>query len=61
MYDSMRNALSDMQSAVDSEICGTCKWHNKDHDDWLCGNMESDNFADFTGYEDSCDCWENRM
>lgn len=44
------------------EICGTCKWHqHEDIDDgWVCVNPDSDNRADWTDYNDSCQDWEGR-
>lgn len=44
------------------ECCGTCKWHRYDgyEDDFYCVNGYSEYYTDFTGYEDSCDEWEER-
>ena len=38
------------------KCCGTCKWH--DDFSWACLNGDSENCADFTDPEDSCECWE---
>ena len=38
------------------KCCGTCKWH--DDFSWACFNGDSENCADFTDPEDSCECWE---
>ena len=44
-----------------NECCGTCKWHVKDElGDWICVNDESENCADWTEYNDSCEEWEAR-
>ena len=47
---------------MSKECCGTCKWHEYDKagKDWVCVNDASENVADFTGYEDSCDEWEGK-
>ena len=45
------------------KICGECRWHCRDDShpsDWLCTNNDSDYCAEYTGYEDSCGCWEGR-
>ena len=47
----------------EEKICGTCKWHRPDDTfpcDWVCVNSDSDNCADYTEYEDTCDEWEGR-
>ena len=46
----------------DREVCGTCRFHEKDdeHDDWICTNPDSEHCSDWTGYEDSCWEWESR-
>ncbi len=41
----------------EKQCCGTCKHHRKDgYAEWACDNLESDNYADYTGYEDGEDC-----
>lgn len=42
--------------------CGTCKFHfyDKDDEDWVCDNLESWRYADYTGYEDSCEEYKSR-
>ena len=46
------------------KCCGTCKYHRCDRDtkDWYCDNLDSEYYADYTGYEDcpSCQDWEAR-
>lgn len=44
------------------KCCGNCRWHEYDElfDDWVCVNPDSDYVADFTGYEDSCEEFEER-
>ena len=47
----------------ESRCCGSCRWHKPDDyygNDWMCCNAESDNCADWTSYNDSCDQWEGR-
>lgn len=46
----------------DSEACGTCRYHQHESidDGWVCVNDESDNCADWTEYNDSCEMWEGR-
>lgn len=38
------------------KCCETCNWH--DDFSWACFNGDSENCADFTDPEDSCECWE---
>jgi hypothetical protein len=50
-----------MSYSLDGDkICGTCKWHSRDGEDWICVNGDSDHRADWTGYDDTCDEWEER-
>lgn len=45
------------------KCCGTCHYHTPDGifpDDWTCANIDSDNFSDYTEYEDVCEFWEER-
>ena len=44
------------------EVCGTCRYHAFEgiSDDWICVCDESDYLADWTDYNDSCECWEER-
>ena len=43
------------------KCCGTCKWHMYDDGyDWVCDNIDSEYYADTTGYEDVCPDWEAR-
>lgn len=52
-----------MMRDYNNEICGTCKWHKPDEvfpSDWVCVNADSENCADYTEYEDTCDHWEER-
>lgn len=44
------------------EICGTCKWHQLEDEEsgYVCTNPDSDNRADWTEYEDSCEEWEEK-
>ena len=45
------------------KCCGTCHYHTPDGifpDDWTCANADSDNFSDYTEYEDVCEFWEER-
>ena len=43
-------------------ICGTCKYHQFEEIDsgFICVNCESENCADWTDYEHTCDEWEER-
>ena len=48
---------------AEQECCGTCRFHKQDEqfsEDWMCCNDESDNFGDYTGYEDGCSEYEKR-
>lgn len=46
------------------KCCGTCEWHMPSvvewGKDWICGNEQSEQYATYTGYEDSCEDWEDR-
>lgn len=44
------------------KCCGTCAYHRYDREmeEWLCRNDESENYADYTDYNDSCIDWEER-
>ena len=47
----------------DQECCGTCRWHEQDEaysEDWICANDDSDNYGDYTDYEDGCPEYERR-
>ena len=43
-------------------ICGTCACHKYDVDgeDFVCVNDRSDNFAAWTGYNDTCEEWQEK-
>ena len=49
---------------VEGRCCGTCRFHryDKDAQDWMCTNLDSESFADYTGYEDGvfCQDWKAR-
>jgi hypothetical protein len=47
---------------IDDKCCGTCKYHGfeKLSDGFSCVNEQSEYFADFTEYNDSCEEWEER-
>ena len=45
---------------MDKKCCGTCYWHKREGDDWICTNSNSDELADYTEYGFVCDCWEER-
>lgn len=39
------------------KCCGTCRWHEYDETEeaWVCVSENSENYSDFTAYNDSCD------
>lgn len=45
------------------DCCGLCKYHvHEDIDDgWVCVNPDSDNFTDWTEYDDACEEFEQRQ
>ena len=47
---------------IDEKCCGTCKCHRHEDigDGWVCVNDQSEYYADWTGYSDSCEEWEGR-
>lgn len=41
--------------------CGTCRWHECEcYPDFICTNKDSEFYADYTGYGDSCQDYEER-
>lgn len=44
------------------KCCGTCKYNRYDDigDGWVCVNDQSEYYADWIGYSDSCEEWEGR-
>lgn len=36
------------------EICGKCKWHIHNGNDWICSNDEAEAYGLETEYSDSC-------
>lgn len=53
----MNNDLGDM---VMRELCGTCVFHVREGDEWVCTCEESDNYGLETNYEEFCFEWEER-
>lgn len=47
----------------EKEICGECRHHciDREGQDWVCTNPDSDYEGDYTGYEDGCPEWEARI
>ena len=43
------------------KCCGTCRWNSHDGQDFICVNGDSDNCADYTEYDQSCDGWEAKQ
>ena len=47
-------------------ICGECRYHTPKIEatgkpcDWWCQNIDSENCAMFTDYDDTCEAWESR-
>ena len=41
-------------------ICGNCKYHKPDGEDWVCDNEDGEYFSDFTGYKDHCPDWSDK-
>lgn len=44
------------------ECCGTCKYHFTGISELIygCNNPASDQYREWTGYEDECNSWEDR-
>lgn len=42
------------------ECCGNCRYHCKQGEEWICGNVNSDNYSLETDYVDCCDDYESR-
>lgn len=41
--------------------CGTCKYHRIDDEgEWICVNNVSDNYTDYTDFNDYCIDYEER-
>ena len=49
-----------MKSWTNEVICGKCKYHRKDNEEWVCKNPESEYYGDYTEYKDTCDEFEDR-
>lgn len=46
-----------MQSSKVFKCCGNCMWLSDDFTS-VCVNDDSENCADFVGFEDCCEKWE---
>lgn len=46
----------------EEKVCGMCKWHEHENfsDGWVCVCNRSDNCADWTEAENTCEQWEAR-
>ena len=45
----------------EEKVCGTCVWHTCEiYPDFICANKDSENYAMYTQYGDSCDEWEDK-
>jgi len=46
----------------EEKICGTCRWHIYDVEisDWICCSKNSDNYCEYTYYDNACDDWKER-
>lgn len=47
------------------EVCGTCKYNSlrydgQHHEEFCCGNENSDYYSVPTFYDDTCDDWEEK-
>ena len=45
---------------MNEDICGQCKYHRNQNEEWICNNPESENYGDYTEYKDSCEEFEER-
>lgn len=45
---------------METKCCGTCKWHEKWRDGWICVNNDSEFCTDWTPYDHCCEEWEGR-
>lgn len=44
-----------------NKCCGTCEHASYDENDgYMCVSTESEYTADYTEYEHTCDCWEQK-
>ena len=41
------------------DICGTCEYnvYNREDEDFICNNKDSENYGLPIGYNDLCDCY----
>lgn len=44
---------------METKCCGTCKWHEKWRDGWICINNDSEFCTDWTDYDHCCEEWGN--
>ena len=42
------------------KICGKCRWHRKENEEWVCHNPNSGCWGCWTEYRDGCDEFEER-
>lgn len=49
------------KARYDEEICGKCKYHRKENEEWVCTNQDSECWGCYTEYRDTCDCFEERV
>ena len=45
----------------EKQCCGTCRWWERDEDDHICVNEESENLADWTEWNNICEEWEGKI
>lgn len=43
------------------EICGKCKHHRKEFEEWVCTNPDSECYGCATEYNDDCESFEDRV
>lgn len=43
------------------ECCGNCKFCVPMTDEWCCDNEDSEWYGLSVGYDDGCECFEERM
>lgn len=60
MFKDYKDTLRDIKSSIQSKICGNCKHHKCEDGEWYCNNLDTDNYAAYTGYDDTCDEWEGK-
>ena len=54
-------SISRRDDFYEDENCGHCVHHRTVDGEWVCHNPESECYGCYTEYNETCDCFEERM